>query len=58
MGGTQMDKWMNDAIATFANLARKADLGAVEADGRMGFDKYVDASPFREIYRHYVMELT
>ena len=58
MGGTQMEKWMNEAIATFANLARKADLGAVEADGRMGFDKYVDASPFREIYRHYVMELT
>ena len=57
MGGTQMDKWMDEAIDTFADLARRADLGAVEADGRMGFDKYVDASPFREVYRHYVMEL-
>ena len=58
MGGTQMKKWMNEAIDTFADLARRADLGAVEADGRLGFDKYVDASPFREVYRHYVMELT
>ena len=58
MGGTQMKKWMNEAIDTFADLARRADLGAVEADGRVGFDKYVDASPFREVYRHYVMELT
>jgi len=57
MGGTKMEEWMNDAIATFANLALKANLGAVEADGRIGFDKYVDASPFREVYRHYVMEL-
>ena len=57
MGGTQMDMWMDEAIDTFADLARRADLGAVEADGRMGFDKYVDASPFREVYRHYVMEL-
>ena len=57
MGGTQMKKWMNEAIDTFADLARRADLGAVEADGRIGFDKYVDASPFREVYRHYVMEL-
>ena len=58
MGGTQMKSWMNEAIDTFADLARRADLGAVEADGRIGFDKYVDASPFREVYRHYVMELT
>lgn len=58
MGGTQMKKWMDEAIDTFADLARRADLGAVEADGRVGFDKYVDASPFREVYRHYVMELT
>ena len=58
MGGTQMKKWMNEAIDTFADLARRADLGAVEADGRLGFDKYLDASPFREVYRHYVMELS
>lgn len=58
MGGTQMKKWMSEAIDTFADLARRADLGAVEADGRLGFDKYVDASPFREVYRHYVMELS
>ena len=58
MGGKRMKQWMDEAIDVFADLARRADLGAVEADGRIGFDKYVDASPFREVYRHYVMELT
>ena len=57
MGGKRMKQWMDEAIDVFADLARRADLGAVEADGRIGFDKYVDASPFREVYRHYVMEL-
>jgi hypothetical protein len=58
MGGRRMKQWMDEAIDVFADLARRADLGAVEADGRIGFDKYVDASPFREVYRHYVMELS
>jgi len=57
MGGKRMKQWMGEAIDVFADLARRAELGAVEADGRIGFDKYVDASPFREVYRHYVMEL-
>lgn len=58
MGGTRMREWMSDAMKTFSDLAKKANLGAIEADGRIGFDKYVDASPFKEIYRHYVMELS
>jgi len=58
MGGKRMKQWMDEAIDVFADLARRADLGAVEADGRIGFDKYVDASPCREVYRHDVMELT
>ena len=58
MGGTRMRDWMSDAMKTFSDLAKKANLGAIEADGRIGFDKYVDASPFKEIYRHYVMELS
>jgi len=58
MGGTKMSEWMNEAIDVLSGLAKKAELGALEADGRIGFDKYVDASPFREIYRHYVMELS
>ena len=57
MGGKRMKQWMGEAIDVFADLARRAELGAVEADGRIGFDKDVDASPFREVYRHYVMEL-
>ena len=58
MGGTQMKPWMNEAIDMFAAFSGRADLGAVEADGRLGFSPSWDASPFREVYRHYVMELT
>jgi hypothetical protein len=57
MGGTRMRQWMNEAIAFLANLAKISGLSALEADGRKGFEKYVDNSPFREIYSHYEMEL-
>jgi hypothetical protein len=58
MGGTKMRQWMNEAIALLANLAKDAGLSALEADGRKGFEKYVDNSPFREIYSHYEMEIS
>lgn len=58
MGGTRMKQWMGKAIKVLSDLAEKAGLGALEADGRKGFEKYVDASPFREVYTHYVMELS
>ena len=57
MGGTKMRLWMGKVIGVLSELAKKADLGAIEADGRKGFEKYVDQSPFREVYTHYVMEL-
>lgn len=57
MGGTRMDEWMDETIATLSELARRAELDGIEADGRKGFEKYVGASPFREVYRHYEMEL-
>lgn len=57
MGGTRMRRWMNEAIMMLSEVAKRAGLDSIEADGRVGFDKYVDASPFREVYRHYEMEL-
>ena len=57
MGGTRMKQWMDKAIDALSQLAKKAGLDALEADGRKGFEKYVEASPFREVYTHYVMEL-
>ena len=57
IGGKRMRQWMNEAIDLMKKLALDAGLDAVEADGRKGFDKYVDASPFRSVYIHYEMEL-
>jgi hypothetical protein len=49
---------MDKAIEVLTKIALDADLDALEADGRKGFMKYVDKSPFREVYTHYVMELS
>jgi hypothetical protein len=57
VGGKRMRQWMNEAITFFKNLAIDAQLDALEADGRKGFEKYVDASPFRSVYTHYEMEI-
>jgi len=58
MGGSRMSEWMDKAIEVLTKIALDADLDALEADGRKGFMKYVDKSPFREVYTHYVMELS
>jgi len=57
IGGKRMRQWMNEAIDLMKKLALDAGLDAVEADGRKGFEKYVDASPFQAMYTHYEMEL-
>lgn len=57
IGGKRMRQWMNEAIDLMKKLALDAGLDAVEADGRKGFEKYVDASAFRSVYTHYEMEL-
>ena len=57
IGGKRMRQWMNEAIKLMKKLAIDAGLDAIEADGRKGFEKYVDASPFRSVYTHYEMEL-
>lgn len=57
IGGKRMRQWMNEAINLMKKLAIDAGLDALEADGRKGFEKYVDASLFRSVYTHYEMEL-
>ena len=57
IGGKRMRQWMNEAINLMKKLAIDAGLDAIEADGRKGFEKYVDASPFQSVYTHYEMEL-
>jgi len=57
IGGKRMRQWMNEAIDLMKKLALDAGLDAVEADGRKGFEKYVDTSPFQAMYTHYEMEL-
>ena len=57
IGGKRMRQWMNEAIDLMKKLAIDAGLDALEADGRKGFEKYVDASLFRSVYTHYEMEL-
>ena len=57
LGGKRMRQWMGEALSLMKKLALDAGLDAIEADGRKGFEKYVDASPFRSVYTHYEMEL-
>ena len=57
VGGKRMRQWMNEALSLLRKLALDAGLDAIEADGRKGFEKYVDTSPFRPVYTHYEMEL-
>ena len=57
MGGTRMSQWVDKALEVLTDLARKANLGAIEADGRKGFEKHAGGLSFREVYTHYVMEL-
>jgi hypothetical protein len=57
MGGKYMHIWMDEAVRVLAGLALDANLDAVEADGRKGFEKYVKGSTFRPIYTHYEMEI-
>jgi hypothetical protein len=57
IGGKRMRQWMDETLNLMRRLALDAGLDAIEADGRKGFEKYVDASLFRSVYTHYEMEL-
>lgn len=57
MGGKDMHLWMDAVTDTLADVARHAELDAVEADGRKGFEKFVSGSRFEPTHTRYVMEL-
>lgn len=57
MGGKDMHLWMDAVADTLADVARHAELDAVEADGRKGFEKFVSGSRFEPTHTRYVMEL-
>lgn len=57
MGGDDMHLWGDHALAILTKAAKTAKLDAIEADGRRGFLKHIEAASFREMYTHYEMEL-
>ena len=57
IGGSRMDEWVDDALAIFTRMATDGGCGAIEADGRKGFDKLCGKFNFQPIYTHFEMEL-
>jgi len=58
VGGSRLDEWMPQAMDALLDLARKAELDGIEANGRPGFDKYLGKSVgWRRAYVHYELEL-
>lgn len=57
LGGTRMNEWVGVAADFLADMARKAGLPALEADGRKGFEKIASGLRFKPITTNYVMEL-
>lgn len=57
MGGVNMSAWMDYALEALKDVAKKHDLKAIEADGRIGFARYAQNNGFKEMYRHFEMEL-
>ena len=58
LGGSRISEWMQEALEAIVELARKAELSGIEADGRLGFEKYLDKCGFfKKTYVHFEMEL-
>ena len=58
LGGTRIREWMSAAMEALVDLARKAELDGIEADGRPGFDKFLgQCGDFERKFVHYEMEL-
>ena len=57
IGGSRMDEWVDDALAIFTRMATDGGCGAIEADGRKGFDKLCGKFNFQPIFTHFEMEL-
>jgi hypothetical protein len=57
MGGVDMRAWMKVALSVLTDVCKKAELSAIEADGRTGFSRYAETNGFVETYRHFEMEI-
>ncbi len=57
MGGVAMAAWMRAALRVLKELAKKSKLDGIEAHGRIGFSKMAKEHGFKEVYRHFEMEL-
>ena len=58
LGGTRIKEWMSAAMEALVDLANKAELVGIEADGRPGFDKFLgQCGDFKRTFVHYEMEL-
>ena len=57
MGGVAMAAWMRAALSVLKELAKKSKLDGIEAHGRIGFSKMAKEHGFKEVYRHFEMEL-
>ncbi len=57
MGGVNMTVWMKTALEVLKKLAKDGGLDGIEADGRVGFSKIAKDNGFREMYRHFEMEI-
>ena len=58
LGGSRIKEWMPAAMEALVDLARKAELDGIEADGRPGFDKFLGrCGAFERTHVHYEMEL-
>ena len=57
MGGAAMAVWMRAALRVLKELAEKSKLDGIEAHGRIGFSKIAKDHGFKEMYRHFEMEI-
>lgn len=57
MGGAAMAVWMRAALRVLKELAKKSKLNGIEAHGRIGFSKMAEEHGFKEMHRHFEMEI-
>lgn len=57
MGGVAMAAWMRAALRVLKELAKKSKLDGIEAHGRIGFSKMAKEHGFKEMHRHFEMEI-
>lgn len=57
LGGVDMKIWIHAALNVLKDVATRAGLAAIEADGRIGFARHAKNFGFEETYRHFEMEI-